>query len=100
MAGLDFLLFSGVAWAVDVMGWQRAARPFVILGMNAIVVYMASELIDILLNVLDVREPLYRIVFAPLASPLNASLLYAISYTLLMYGLAWTLYRRGWFIRV
>ena len=31
---------------------------------------------------------------------LNASLLFAISYTLLMYLIAYAMYRRRWFVRV
>ena len=38
--------------------------------------------------------------FSAIASPINASLLYAIVYTLLMYLIAYVMYRRGWFLRV
>ncbi len=100
MAGFDFVLFAGFAWAVDVRGWQRPVRPFVVLGMNAIAVYMVSELLETQLRVMRLREALYVRVFAPLASPLNASLLYALAYTLLMFVVAWTLYRRQWFLKV
>ena len=100
MAGLDFVLFAGFAWAVDVRGWQRPVRPFVVLGMNAIAVYMVSELLETQLRVMRLREALYVRVFAPLASPTNASLLYALAYTLLMFVVAWMLYRRQWFLRV
>ena len=100
MAGFDFVLFAGFAWAVDLRGWQRPVRPFVVLGMNAIAVYMVSELLETQLRVMRLREALYVRVFAPLASPLNASLLYALAYTLLMFVVAWMLYRRQWFLRV
>jgi predicted acyltransferase len=100
MAGLDFVLLAMVAWSVDVLGWKRPVRPFVILGMNAIAVYMASELLDSALYAAGVRVSIYQALFAPLAAPINASLLYAVTYTLLMFGLAWVLYRRGWFIKV
>src|SRR5579872_2093594 len=46
MAGLDFLLFAGFVWLVDVLRWHRGVKPLVIMGMNAIVVYLASELVD------------------------------------------------------
>jgi predicted acyltransferase len=100
MAGLDFVLFASFAWVVDVRGWQRPVRPLVVLGMNAIAVYMVSELFEIQLRVMRLREPLYARVFAPLASPINASLLYALAYTLLMFVVAWMLYRRQWFLKV
>jgi predicted acyltransferase len=100
MAGLDFVLLAAFAWIVDGLGWQRPVRPFVILGMNAISIYMISELLDSILWTLHWRMPIYRTVFAPLASPINASLLYAISYVLLMFAIAWVLYRRRIFIKV
>ena len=100
MAGLDFVLLALAAWAVDVRGWRAPVRPFVILGRNAIAVYMVSELLDSALYAAGVRASIYQALFAPLASPVNASLLYAVTYTLLMFGLAWGLHRRGWFITV
>ena len=100
MAGIDFALFAAFAWAVDVRGWQRPVRPFVILGMNAIAVYMVSELLDTQLRVMRLRDAIYHRVFAPLASPINASLMYALAYTLLMFVVAVVLYRRQWFLKV
>lgn len=100
MAGLDFVLFAAFAWIVDVRGWQRPVRPFVILGMNAIAVYMVSELLETQLRVMRLRDAIYLRVFAPLASAVNASLLYALAYTLLMFVVAWALYRRQWFLKV
>jgi predicted acyltransferase len=100
MAGLDFVLLAAFAWIVDGLKWQKAVRPFVILGMNAIAIYMISELLQGTLSTLDWQEPIYRTVFAPLASPVNASLLYAVSYTLLMMLIAWVMYRQRVFIKV
>jgi predicted acyltransferase len=44
--------------------------------------------------------PLYESVFAPLASPYNASLLYALTYVALMFALALWMYRQKRFVRV
>jgi len=68
--------------------------------MNAIAVYMVSELLDTQLRVMRLREAIYLRVFAPLASPINASLMYALAYTLLMFVVAVVLYRRQWFLKV
>ncbi len=68
--------------------------------MNAIAVYMVSELLETQLRVMRVRDTLYLRVFAPLASPTNASLLYALANTSLMFVVAWVLYRRQWFLKV
>lgn len=106
MAGLDFVMLASVAWLVDGMGYRRAVKPAVIMGMNAIAVYMASEVLDGMLHTIHLSSGvsahvwIYDHLFAPLASPMAASLLYAVTYTLLMYLLAYGMYRRGWFWRV
>jgi predicted acyltransferase len=109
MAGLDFILFAIFLWWIDGLGRKRMVKPLVIMGMNAIAVYMASELLDITLGAIHVTSGgtsislhawIYQNVFAPIASPANASLLYALAYVGLMYVLAYGMYRRRWFIRV
>ena len=100
MAGLAFVLLAIFLYLVDHLGYQRLFRPFVILGMNAIAVYMLSELLAISLDRLGLHDWMYRHGFAVLATPRNASLLWAIAFTLLMYGAAYILYRKKWFLRV
>jgi predicted acyltransferase len=107
MAGLDFTLFALMVWLVDIRGYKRAVRPLVIMGMNAIAVYMASELLEEVFDAIHLSSGgqtvtlhawLYGL-FAAVASPINASLLFAVAYVLLMYGIAYVMYRRRWFLR-
>jgi predicted acyltransferase len=100
MAGLDFVLLAVFAWVIDGLGWRKPVRPFVILGMNAIAIYMISELLLGAMDALGSKALLYEAVFAPLASPVNASLLFAVAYTLLMFVIAWAMYKRGVFLKV
>jgi predicted acyltransferase len=100
MSGVDFVVFAICLWLVDGVGIKRAVKPLVVIGMNAITVYMISELLDEALSATHVRPWLFQTLFAPLASPFNASLLYAVAYTLLMWLIAYGMYRRGWFWRV
>lgn len=105
MAGLDFTVFAGFLWLVDGCGWKRAVRPFVVMGMNAIAVYMVAELFDEFISNVhlggeSVRHWIFRTAFVPFASPPVAALLYALAYTALMYGFAYFLYRKRWFLRV
>ena len=99
MAGLDFILFALFFWVADGLGMTKPFRPFVILGMNAIAVYMVSELLESALQASGAKPWIYQTFFAPLAAPVNASLLYAIAYVLLMFAVAWVMYRKGWFLR-
>jgi predicted acyltransferase len=100
MAGLDCVIYAATAWLVDERGWRAPVKPLVILGMNSIAVYVAAELFDTLLYMANVRDTIYETAFVPFASAANASLFYACAYTLVMFALAWVLYRRRVFIRV
>jgi predicted acyltransferase len=105
MAGLDFVMFAIVTWVADGLGHKRALKPFIVMGMNAIAVYMSAELIDITLSAIhldsgiSLRRAIYQNVFEGLASPNNASLMYALTYVLLMFCIAWFLYRKRWFLK-
>ena len=109
MAGLDFVLLAGFVYLVDGRGYRRVVQPAVIMGMNAISIYMLSELLAIGLGTVrwrtgatttNLQTWLYKTCFAPLASPYNASLLWAVVFTLLMYAAAYGMYKKKWFIRI
>jgi predicted acyltransferase len=99
MAGLDFTACAAFVWLIDGLGWKRPFQPAVVMGMNAIAIYLASEF-GAELIVGGTQERIYRAVFVPLGSPANASLLYSLAFTGVMYLIAYVLYRRRWFIRV
>jgi predicted acyltransferase len=100
MAGLDFVLLAVFLWLVDVLGYRRIVKPLVIMGLNPITIYMLSELLDEALNLSGLHKTIYWDVFAPVASPINASLLWALAYTGLMFVAAYIMYRRKWVVRV
>jgi predicted acyltransferase len=109
MAGLDFVLLAGFLYLVDVKGHRRIVRPAVILGMNAIGIYMLSELFSEVLDAVrwgsgatatTLQRWLFHTCFTPLASPYNAALLWAVAFTLLMYAAAYAMYKKNWFIRI
>ncbi len=109
MAGLDFVVLAVCIYFVDMRGWKKPVKPFVILGMNAIAIYLASEYLDEALGAIrwqagaktiSLHQVIYNNVFAPLASPMNASLLYSITYVLIMFAIAYAMHRRRWFLRV
>jgi predicted acyltransferase len=109
MAGLDFAVYAVFVRLVDGFGWRKPVRPMVILGMNAITIYMVSEFAAEILDsvrwqsaagTVSLQRYLYHTLFVPLASPANSSLLYSLAFTGAMYLVAYLMYRRGWFLRV
>jgi predicted acyltransferase len=96
-------------WVLDVKGWRFWAKPFVILGVNAIALFVLSGLLAKLLGLIQWTEAagrtislqgyVYRHWYAPLASPKNASLLFALTHLAVMFAvLAW-MYRRKVFLK-
>ncbi|MBI3698659.1 MAG: hypothetical protein HY238_27945 [Acidobacteria bacterium] len=46
-AGWACLLFLLFYWIIDVRGWRKWAFPFVVIGMNAIAIYIGTTLVPI-----------------------------------------------------
>ena len=109
-AGAASLGLALCYWAVDVRGWRAWTPPFVVLGTNALVLFVASGLLVKTLALIRLTGPggvemsasryAYLSWFAPFAAPKNASLLYALAnLAVLFIPLAW-MYRRRIFLRV
>jgi predicted acyltransferase len=110
MGGFAMVLLGVCYWLVDIKGYRRWAAPFLIYGMNSILVFSLSGLLakaSVIFKVTDATGEavtwhayVYDRFFEPLASPTNASLLFAISYVLLWLFLTWLLYRKRVFIKI
>lgn len=108
-AGLASLVFASCYWLIDVQGNRRATRPFAILGMNALVIYALSELLIIVFRAVHIFQMgrsvslqvfTYQLLFAPLMSPRNASLLWAFVFLVILYWIAWVMFKKQWFVRL
>jgi predicted acyltransferase len=110
MAGWALVSLGVFYFLIDVKGYSQWAKPFIIFGLNAIALYMFSELLASLLWVIPATAPdgsafslheyIYQSWFLPWASPVNASLSFAIAFVLLTYLVAWVLWRRKWFFKI
>jgi predicted acyltransferase len=108
-AGFGATFLALCYWIVDVRGWRAWTRPFVILGVNALTLFALSGLLAETLGKLRITLDdgralsasgwLYAIFFEPIASPKNASLLYALAHLTLMLVVLWWMYRRRIFLR-
>jgi predicted acyltransferase len=98
--GAAALVLAGCLYAIDVRGWRRWSQPFVVLGMNAIALFVVSGLIGKAFVVWKLQGPLYQHGFAWLAAPKNASLLYSLAFLAVMYAMCAGLYSRRIFLRV
>ena len=107
MAGLAMICLGVYYWFIDVKGCRTFVKPFAIYGMNAITVFVLAGMSGRLLSIKvetagglhSLQSWLFERAFAPLASPKNASLLWALLYVTVLYLVAYGMYRKKWFVK-
>jgi predicted acyltransferase len=111
-AGMALQLLAICYWLVDIKGYRTWAKPFVIFGVNALALFVFSGLLARLMTDKHWQLPrvngsmgnlqtfIYEHLFASWATPINASLLYALTYILFWLLLMWLLYRKNIYIKV
>lgn len=109
-AGMALQLLALCYWLIDIKGYQKWAKPFLIFGSNALAVYFLAELTANLISIITftradgsriaLQTLIYENLFASWAEPLNASLMFAILTVLFWLSVMTILYRRRIFIKV
>jgi predicted acyltransferase len=105
-AGLAMQLLACCLLKFDVWGWRRVARPFEIVGVNAIFAFVASGLVGMGLNRWHINgasahQWLYGKFFTSwIADPKLASLGFALAFVAFWWIVLWVMSRLGWSIRV
>lgn len=98
-SGLAQAIFALIYWAVEIGKVRFGMHMLAIYGSNAITVYALSSLLAKTLNLLGWRTPLFQTLFAPLGDLAFTGMLFGLAHSLLFFGVAWLLYRRGWMLR-
>ena len=108
-AGLALQFLALCYWLIDLKKYQRWAKPFVVFGVNAIALFVGTGLMAKVMGLIklpwgagtiSLQGWIFQKLFVPWASPINASLAYAIAFILLWLGLMWLLYSRRIFIKI
>jgi predicted acyltransferase len=104
---LEFLALC--YWLIDIKKYQSWAKPFVVFGVNAIVLFVGTGVMARVMGLIklpwgdrqiSLQGWIFQKLFLSWAAPVNASLAYAIVFILLWLGLMWILYSRKLFIKV
>jgi len=109
--GLALLTLAACYWLIDIKQMKWWTKPFVIFGVNALALFVFSGIFARLLGMIRVAGPepgkditlqqwIFNNLFFSWASPINASLAYAICFILFWLFLMWLLYRKNIFIKV
>jgi predicted acyltransferase len=108
-SGFAMIVLAACMWIVDVKSWKKWAWPFLVFGSNAITAFFIATELAILSTRFHVHAGgrtitwhgyVYNHFFANLATPKNASLLFAIFFVLLCFLPMWLLYRKRIFIKL
>ena len=116
MSGWALLIFAVFYWLIDGNGSnqlreksQRVLLPFTIYGMNALFIFAFSGLVAKMLGYIKFSQDganvsLKAILYAPINSmpltAMNQSLLFAILFNLAMFAIAWSMWKKKWFVKV
>lgn len=99
--GLATIGLAMCFWLIDVQGHKKFTYPFVVFGANAITAYVLSGFIPHYLYKLHIGdENIYKALFAPHFTPVNASLVAAIFMVIVLWLVMWVLYLRKIFVKI
>ncbi len=108
--GLALCFLGFCYWLIDIKGYTRWAKPFVIFGVNALALFVFSGLMARFLGAAKVTAPdgqsislqkwIFDTFFLSIAPPTDASLMYAVSFILFWLFLMWLLYKKKIYIKV
>ncbi|KTD17068.1 acyltransferase family protein [Legionella jordanis] len=103
-SGLAMLILAFCYGLIDIRNIENWCKPFEIFGLNALAVYILHVLFLKIQFMIPMPSGNLKSYFTQLlfgwASSTNASLFYALSYTLLWYFILWIFYRKNIFIKI
>lgn len=109
-AGLALQFLALCYWLIDIKGYRRWAWPFEVFGVNALALFVGTGLMVKVMGLIKLPRDdgtqissqgwIFNKFFLSWATPINASLFYAITFILLWLFLMWLLYRKQIFIKV
>jgi predicted acyltransferase len=112
-AGIATICLSLLYYIIDIQGYKKWAKLFLIWGVNPMIVFFFSGIIPRVLGSIKVQNPeiggeeisvltlIYKHGIAPcFENPLNASLAYALSYAVFWSVILWIFYKKKLIFKV
>lgn len=88
-------LFALFYWIIDVKGWKKWAFPFIVIGMNSIVIFMAPRMIDF-----KFTTDFFLSGLCSLMDPLWAKAVWKLGYLVVVWLFLYFLYKKKIFLKV
>lgn len=109
-AGIALLVLGACYWLIDIRGYKRWAWPFMVFGANALPLFVFSGIMARMLSAyrvagtdgkpISIQKWIFDNVYLSIAQPVDASLMYAITFILVWLFLMWLLYRKKIYVKV
>lgn len=109
-AGLAMIFLACCMWALDIREWRTIARPFLVFGANPLFAYVLSSVAARSMLPLKYTDPagktrnamylIYEKMFYPVAGAELGSLLFALSFTAVIWLLCRELWKRKIFVKI
>ena len=98
--GLASLLQASLMYVVDIQQKTKWTTFFHVFGVNALALYVSSELLQIFLKNVGMSEMIYNGIHAVIVPLKWASLVYALYFVLLNFAIGYILYRKKIYIKL
>jgi predicted acyltransferase len=103
--GRDLLILAVLIWFIEIRNWKGWTYFFEVFGRNPLILYVASGIVISIISMIPIGESslrgvIYQSLFTSWLSPNLASLLFALSYMLLIWLIGLWMDRRKIYIKV
>ena len=108
--GIALLILAVCFYTIDTRRYTSWTKPFTMLGLNAILIYVLSEIVNLALiyaripltenTNASLKSLIYERLFSSWAGPLHGSFLYALAYLAFCWAVAAILYRKRIFLKI
>jgi predicted acyltransferase len=108
--GIAIVLLATCFYVIDIKGYKHWTKPFVMLGLNSIFIYVLSGIVSLILIYASfpltqntstaLRALIYESLFASWAGSLHGSFLYALAFLAFCWTISAVLYRKRIFIKI
>ena len=103
--GIDLLILASLAFVIEIQKRRKWTQFFLVFGKNPLFIYVLADLLITVLSMVPLGEKslqqvFFRDVLLKIASPINASLLFALIFMMLCWSIGYLLDKKKIYIRV
>jgi len=98
--GMAALLQALLMWVIDIRQKNRWTLPFHVFGMNALALYVVSEVMSIIFHEYHINDLVFSILHTFITPLKWASLAYALTFVAINYAIGYLLYRKQIYIKL